>query len=358
MNETIKRRLTPPIDRLRTRAQLSALKAAVLRDKLKAAEAAARQDRVARRKGRDAGALFRGREGGAMNDLLAPGGEFAGRSITVLLNQGAMVGEPKAGSKRFWTTGELKVIREHYPTGGLAACLPLLPGRAAPSIYQKAFELGVGSLVGGQKPRAKRQVYVATPELDQSIRDAYASDDPLKALKNLTRLTGRPRAWFINRAAALGLSRPKLKEAPWSEAELALLEARSHLAPGTIRGELRAAGFKRTANAVALKLRQRGWRREKAEGRYNKATLQACFGVSGATLSRWADRCGLKVERERPMLAPRGAEPHAGAEWSVRERHLRAFVIDNVAIIDFRKVDKFWLVDLLAGKSEAKGHGE
>jgi hypothetical protein len=33
--------------------------------------------------------------------------------------------------------------------------------------------------------------------------------------------------------------------------------------------------------------------------------------------------------------------------WWVRRRDVKAFVADNVAQIDFRKVDKVWLVDLL-----------
>ena len=294
-----------------------------------------------------------------MNEFLgcADAGPFAGLSITVLLNQGAMVGEARTGSKRFWTTRELAVLRENYPTGGLAACLPLLPGRAAPSIYQQALELGVGRVDAAGKPRAKKQVYAATPALDAAITEAYLGDDTLQALKNLSRLTGRPRAWFSNRAAVLGHSRPKFREPDWSDAELAILDAKSHLSPGYIRELLRNAGHKRTVNAIVLKLRRRGWQRGKADGRYTKLMLQDCFGVSGDTLSRWVERYGLVVERERAIGAGRHAEPHPGAEWSVRERDLRSFVAQNVAIIDFRKVDKFWLVDLLteaAGEARAR----
>ncbi len=43
----VKRRLLPPIERLRARAGMSALRAAVLQDKLDAAKAAARRDRQA-----------------------------------------------------------------------------------------------------------------------------------------------------------------------------------------------------------------------------------------------------------------------------------------------------------------------
>lgn len=47
MSAPVKKRLVRPIDRLRERATLSALKVAVLQDKLDAARAAAREDRRA-----------------------------------------------------------------------------------------------------------------------------------------------------------------------------------------------------------------------------------------------------------------------------------------------------------------------
>jgi len=291
-----------------------------------------------------------------MNDMLADG--FAATSLTVLLNQGAIVGEPKTGGRRFWTTREFAILREHYPKGGIAACLPLLPGRAASAIYQKAFEEGLRSASKG-KPAAKRQTYTATPALDAAITEAYLGDDTLQALKNLSRLTGRPRAWFTNRAAVLGLSRPKFREPDWCDAELAILDAKAHLSPGYIRELLRDAGYRRTVNAIVIKLRRRrGWQREKADSRYSKLMLMECFGVSGGVLSRWAADYGLKVEREWRMAGDRHEPPSPKAEWNVRASELRRFVADNVAIIDFRKVDKFWLVDLLTSRGDPEAVGE
>lgn len=287
-------------------------------------------------------------------NLLADGG-FAGTQLNVLLDQCAMVGEARTGAKRFWTTREIAILRETYPTGGLAACLPLLPGRASTAIYQKAFEVGARRPAPSGKPRATRQVYTPTPALDAAIVDAYRSDNPLRGLKNLSRVTGRPRAWLTNRAAVLGLSRPKFKEAQWCAAEFEILTERMHQAPGTIRQALREAGYPRTINAIVLQLRRRkGWARGKVDGQYTKLMLQECFGVSGETLSRWA-RIGLRVIRE-PAIAT--GKAHDAAEWSVRELHLRRFVMENVAIIDFRKVDKFWLVDLLTSRRPDKGAEE
>lgn len=68
-------------------------------------------------------------------------------------------------------------------------------------------------------------------------------------------------------------------------------------------------------------------------------------------MASW-ERLGLPIERE--PVAATGKQSRVG-EWSVREHHLRRFVIENVALIDFRKVDKFWLVDLLTSGSPSKG---
>ncbi|MFC0243657.1 hypothetical protein [Rhodopseudomonas telluris] len=46
------------------------------------------------------------------------------------------------------------------------------------------------------------------------------------------------------------------------------------------------------------------------------------------------------------IVDPRTAA-QGGDEWSIHRRAVRAFVIDNIASVDFRKLDKFWLVELL-----------
>ncbi len=43
---------------------------------------------------------------------------------------------------RRWSAAELALIREHYPSGGVAACRPWLPGRSDKAIYLCAFRLG------------------------------------------------------------------------------------------------------------------------------------------------------------------------------------------------------------------------
>lgn len=42
-----------------------------------------------------------------------------------------------------WTDFADEVIATNYPTGGVAACVPLLPGRSKGSIFQRARILGI-----------------------------------------------------------------------------------------------------------------------------------------------------------------------------------------------------------------------
>lgn len=41
--------------------------------------------------------------------------------IRELLDHNPVVGEPCAGTRRFWTGREEKLLRAHYPTGGVTA---------------------------------------------------------------------------------------------------------------------------------------------------------------------------------------------------------------------------------------------
>jgi hypothetical protein len=149
-------------------------------------------------------------------------------------------------SRYFWTTTELAVVREHYPSGGVLACCERLPQRSVAAIYEKARQLGLSH------PRA---AWVPSrPEIDAAIRAAYAEPHYDKGpLGEVARRFGLPRQWVKRRALALGLTKTKRKEPPWSDAELALLERHAAKHPTVIARHLRAAGFPRSAAAVINK---------------------------------------------------------------------------------------------------------
>ncbi len=271
-------------------------------------------------------------------------------STRLLIDGGAMVGAPRRGARREWTTREVAIIDAEFPGGGINACLPLLPGRSAGAIYQKAAQEGLRkrNRAGGV---TERQRYKATPQIDAAIAGAFSGErTPTEAIRSLSRATGRPRAWLNRRARDLGLVVPRFKEPPWNEAEVELLRDLGPRHPDTIRRKLLAAGHRRTSTAIRLKQKQlRILRGIDEDGSYSATALGEIMGVDRDTVRRWVERGWLAGARLRSFAAPEGRAPHGRAMWQFTRREVRDFIVENVAIVDLRKIDKFWLVDLLAG---------
>jgi hypothetical protein len=278
-------------------------------------------------------------------------GELATALTTRLMIDGQlMAGERKDGAKRFWTTREEAIIRDKFPGGGINACLPLLPGRSAGSIYQKAanMRLRKRNRAGGV---TERQRYSTSEAIDAAIRRCFTGETPRsEAVAKLCAATGRPRVWINNRARVLGLVVPRYREGRWSEREVEILRAAGAVHPDTIRRRLKGEGFKRTSTAILLKQKSLRIMRDLDEnGHYTATALGECFGVSRDTVARWADLGLLAGHRLKGHRSPEKKPAHDAAFWQFSLRAVRQFVVENVAIIDFHKVDKFWLVDLLAG---------
>ena len=110
---------------------------------------------------------------------------------------------------------------------------------------------------------------------------------------------------------------------------------------------LKAKGYSRTETAVIVKLKRlhipRG--RNAALDHYTAQGLAKLFAVDSHVVGAWIKKGWLKAKRRgTDRVAAQG-----GDEWWIHRRNVRAFVIDNVAAIDIRKVEKFWFVELLAG---------
>jgi len=188
-----------------------------------------------------------------------------------------------------------------------------------------------------------------TPEQDARIARVYREQTGMKMgeapVRALAEEFNLPRWKVSKRAAQLGLV-ARAKYAPeraWSEAEIEILKANAGFTIQRIWVKLRAAGFKRTQNGITLKLK-RLFGFKPREG-YTATELAGLFGIDGHSVTRWIEMGLLKAER-------RGTSRHSsqgGDTFLVREADVRSFVIENVAIIDFRKLDKYWAVELLAG---------
>lgn len=270
--------------------------------------------------------------------------------LRILLDANPVNGAPKSGTRRFWTNREIAVIRELYPSGGLSACLAQLPGRTATAIYQVARRQGLVKLTREGKPPSVRNRWTSTPHIDEAIRRAYQGEPTSGAISRLAATLGRPRRWINCRAQSLGVAVPRFKEVPWSEEELDLLAAQVSQHPAVIQRNFRKAGFARTATAIAVKLKRLricvGAHGD--DDHYTIAGLAEAFGCSQDTIRKWI-KDGWLTAKKRKAVAQSAKPGDDGLMWRIDRRALRKFIVDNVAAVDFRKVDKFWFVDILTG---------
>lgn len=274
-----------------------------------------------------------------MNALVTP--DFAALCLSDLVHSGAIVGEARQGGRRFWTGREEKLLREHFPSGGLAACLPHLPGRSAGAIYQHANVIGLVSPAAKIAPRGPR--WSTTEHIDAFIRREYPASCEKGAVAALASRLGRPRWWVSRRAVALGLVPPRRKEAPWSAAELDIVGENGHRDPQAIGAILKRRGFARTATAIIVKLKRLGIDRADPD-HMTACQLAGVMGVDAKTVTRWIDKGWLKAGRRgTDRVAAQG-----GDQWWIHHKDVARFIVENTAAVDLRKVEKFWFVDVLA----------
>lgn len=79
--------------------------------------------------------------------------------------------------------------------------------------------------------------------------------------------------------------------------------------------------------------------------------LSLCFGVDRKTIARWIKNGWLKAQRRGTART----EAQGGDMWFIKDKWVREFIISYVEVVDFRKIDKFWLTDLLAGGNLGTG---
>lgn len=253
------------------------------------------------------------------------------------------LGPRPATSRSPWKTTEIKILRDHYPTGGAKACAPLLPGRSPLAIYYQAQRIGIKTLHG----LGNRVVYRTTPQIDNMIRTLYQAPPKPGAVKALSERIDRPRWWLRQRAIRLGISVPRFKETAWSAEEVRLVEANAHKKPNTITRLLARHGYSRSASAVMNKIRRLQCDTTDYD-HYSARGLSIAMGVDAKTVTRWIQSGLLKADRKGTDRT----DQQGGDMWRISRKQVREFIADNVGMIDIRKVDKYWLVDLLVGKYE------
>ncbi|MEY9098871.1 hypothetical protein ABIA24_001780 [Sinorhizobium fredii] len=278
-----------------------------------------------------------------MTDVHLPAPEREVSGIRALLDDNPIMGESRAGARRFWTGREEKLLREHYPQGGVSLCLQHLPGRSASSIYNRAGQLGLRK----QDERGRiteRQAWTSNDRIDAVILRTFQGNPDKGAVKRCAAAVNRPRWWVSKRAQQLGLVSPRFKEPEWSEAEREIIAEFAHRPVKTLRQMLASKGFRRSETAIIVKLKRLGADRTDPHN-LNANQLATVMGVDRKTVASWIAKGWLKATRRQ--------QSESDDFWKIHRRDIRRFIVDTIAAVDIRKVDKFWLVDLLTDREAA-----
>jgi hypothetical protein len=194
-----------------------------------------------------------------------------------------------------------------------------------------------------------------TPEQDAEIIAVYRNQADMKkgvaAVRDLAAKFGVPRWKVSRRAFSLGVVAKSVysEDRQWTDAEIELLEKNAAFTSQNIWAKFKAAGYKRSQNSIVIKLK-RLFGHKPTEG-YACNLLAKLFGIDPHSITRWIEMGLLKAQHRGTART----SAQGGDSWVIQEADIRRFVIENVAIVDFRKADKFWLVELLTGMGEMKG---
>lgn len=186
--------------------------------------------------------------------------------------------------------------------------------------------------------------------MDARIREVYERTVYMPGyhktapVKKLAQELGIPRYKITRRAGELGCRRITRKEPDWTERELKILKRQAHKHPETIQRILRRAGFHRSVQGIVLK-RKRTRFLQDIEGQSARA-VATCLGIDDHAVTLFIKKGWLKAKKR----GTKRTKMQGGDQWFIKPKDIRSFIIEYVSVIDFRKVDKFWLIDLLIGR--------
>jgi len=196
-------------------------------------------------------------------------------------------------------------------------------------------------LTGENNGGGRHLKYTITPEMHADIERVYQEITGRGEIKALTQKLGIPRQAITKYAGKQGWIKKHRKGTDWTEQELKILEKNAHLSLETIRGKLKREGFERSVTGIAAKRRRE--RLPANLGGQSACSLAYCFGVDTKTITRWIKAGKLKArKRGTNRTASQG-----GDIWYIKDLHVKRFIVEYLPEVDFRKIDKFWLVNLL-----------
>jgi hypothetical protein len=262
---------------------------------------------------------------------------------------------PGKHSDRFWSEEENEILRKYFPTGGVPAAGAHLPNRTKSAIYRQAGGLGLRR-EGRQRPRA---AVPAPADVDETIVARWPELHEPGAVAALAAELDIPRWWLSQRARKLGLTVAHKKEPPWTQAEDALIR-KAPLHDLDRCAEIFAEhGFRRSATAIGVRAKRLDLSRRATRETLSATQAARILGLDSKTVTAWCIAGDLKATRRGTKRLPQ----QGGDVWDVQPADLQAYIVENLARLDIRKVDKVAFVDLLmtcpnCGRSSLRCNGE
>jgi len=188
-----------------------------------------------------------------------------------------------------------------------------------------------------------KEKWPVSEEAHEEIRRVYQQRPRSNQIRDLARRLRLPR-WKVTRyAISQGWVAKQKKEPPWTEKEMNALRSLARYAPETVARKMRARGYKRTVTACVLKMRR--MRMSQNLNGQSARSLAECLGEDTHFVVKAIKRGDLTAARRGTART----EKQGGDMYYIKDQYVRKFIVENVAVIDLRKVDKYWFVDLLAG---------
>lgn len=247
-------------------------------------------------------------------------------------------GGPCRGTKRQWSPAELALLDAYYPDLGPTRIAPYLPARTVQAITEYARKRGLHHQAG-------HTFRPTTPEIDRAIKRLYHRGY-LKPgeLKKFCQTWDRPRQWVRLQAIRLGV-RFEGRRTPWTPEEDAILDAHEGRGTRYVQKALTAAGFPgRTEPAIGQRMWLLGLERRDKSEEFTASEAGRLLGEDSHVVLNWI--------KAGALVAKRGETRQDGkaAEWFVSRANLRAFMIKHPGEWFPGRCDRYWLVDMLAGK--------
>lgn len=191
----------------------------------------------------------------------------------------------------------------------------------------------------------KNPKYIWTLEQDRLIVKTYREIQPAAGkspvVRQLAQRFNIPPWQVSRRAREIEAYEPKIKEPRWNKKELMMLERHAHKHPENIWQHFKRNGFDRSVTGIIIK-RKRMRLMKNLEGYTGKQVAEG-LGMESHCITRWVREGLLRVKRRETKRT----EIQGGDIYYIKEKDIKEFIMENIGLIDIRKVDKFWFVDVM-----------